>query len=152
MDREPMAIAHICLQCGTDLAHARPVREPHYGWRLVTCPRCGWHVVRRRHPVWSKWIWLRRIDWALTVMAVHLLIGLGMLAAALSMPPLVLLMIVTFRPGSSDWITGAAWLGAAFVSAAVATGAWLTVAFGHLRRVFGVRRSGPVGRCCCSCC
>jgi hypothetical protein len=50
-----MAKAHVCVQCGNNLAHIRAHREPHYGFALVICPQCGYSCVRRRHPLVAGW-------------------------------------------------------------------------------------------------
>ena len=68
-----MAIAHVCVHCGRDLARVRPQREPHYGLNLVRCPGCGAASVRRRHPVWHGWRTFRRLDFALTMIFLRFL-------------------------------------------------------------------------------
>lgn len=50
-----MALAHICYQCGVDLARVRAVRDPHYHLPLVCCPSCRLHQVRRKHPLSVRW-------------------------------------------------------------------------------------------------
>lgn len=51
-----MAISHICLGCGADLAGERASPEPHYGLWIVACPRCGRVAARR----WTRVLWQRR--------------------------------------------------------------------------------------------
>lgn len=46
-----MRISHVCLQCGEDLTRCRALLDSHYALPIVTCPKCGYAVVRRRHPV-----------------------------------------------------------------------------------------------------
>jgi hypothetical protein len=36
-----VAISHVCMGCGLDLARVRAAPDPHYGLPLVTCPRCA---------------------------------------------------------------------------------------------------------------
>ncbi len=50
-----MAIAHVCLHCGTTLTRVRPHRDPHYSLLLVVCPDCGQAWVRSRHPIQHRW-------------------------------------------------------------------------------------------------
>lgn len=63
-----MAIAHVCVQCGWDLARVRPRREPHYGLNIVRCPKCEHACVRRKHPLDAGWRRFRRADFALTLL------------------------------------------------------------------------------------
>ena len=44
-----MAIAHICHNCGTDLSHIHPMRDPHYELMIILCPNCGKGCVRIMH-------------------------------------------------------------------------------------------------------
>ena len=76
-----MAIAHVCLGCGVDLARVRARIEPIYRLPLVTCPRCGLHAVRRRHPIWHTYRTLLRIDAALTVLFIQTVLLVGLLIA-----------------------------------------------------------------------
>ena len=50
-----MPIAHVCQRCGEGLGRIRPQREPHYGLRVVRCPRCDWTCVRRKSPATESW-------------------------------------------------------------------------------------------------
>ncbi len=43
-----MAISHVCLSCGLDLARVRARLEPRYALPIVVCPDCGWAAVRRK--------------------------------------------------------------------------------------------------------
>lgn len=46
-----MPIAHVCHNCGIDLSHIRPVREPHYNLMIILCPDCGKGCVRINRPI-----------------------------------------------------------------------------------------------------
>lgn len=58
-----MAIAHVCLGCGHDLARMRTAAhpDPHYGLPLTVCPQCGRAEFRWRHPLVRGWRRARRI-------------------------------------------------------------------------------------------
>ena len=77
-----MAISHVCLGCGRDLARVRPVRDPAVGWPIVRCPACDRVSIRRRHPVGQLLRWLIRLDAALTGVVVRLLSGFVVAAGA----------------------------------------------------------------------
>lgn len=84
-----MVIAHICLQCGLDLARIRVSRDPHYGLPLVVCPRCSTACVRRRHLIEQGWRTTRRLIRSLLALGGQLLavviIGSAMSSAALGL-------------------------------------------------------------------
>ncbi len=46
-----MAISHVCLRCGFDLARSRALLDPFYRIPIVRCPRCQSVQVRRKHPL-----------------------------------------------------------------------------------------------------
>lgn len=50
-----MAISHICLSCGLDLARVRARLDPALRLPIVTCPECGGNSVRRRHVLVTAW-------------------------------------------------------------------------------------------------
>jgi hypothetical protein len=126
-----MAIAHVCPQCGHDLARRLPQREPQYGLRLVLCD-CGWASTRAIHPIWREWRWTVRF-----VPAALALIGQALAIIALA----------------TANVFAAAWLGRLWLDDDVAlavqeqrvwliwplvvvpliTGAWLRATFGHWR-------------------
>jgi hypothetical protein len=127
-----MAIAHICLACGWDLARVRVQTEPHYGLPIVICPRCDAVSVRRVHPIWKTWKTLRRIDWALTVLLAQIVLALGLTAAnlvgAVSLAAALHRLIGTGAGRDIWWFL----LVPTLVIAPI-TGAWLTAGFSHLK-------------------
>lgn len=138
-----MAIAHLCIRCGWDLARMRPVREPHYGLPVVTCPRCSRVTLRRRHPIWQRWHEFRRVDWSLTVVAIQviLLLTLGTIttfcipAVLLNAAPLIGSELFKGRRSDEHEIRLFAWLCFwVFGVLGPITGAWLSAGFSHLRR------------------
>jgi hypothetical protein len=129
-----MAIAHLCVNCGLDLARVNPRREPIYGLAIVSCPRCAVVAVRRLHPL-RKWLRLAiRLDAAL----VALLIQISLLVAltALWMHAVVGLasLLTTER-----WIDFAREQPGSLVADVLVipllVGAWLTAGLSHWRRV-----------------
>lgn len=133
MDRRLMAISHICLDCGTDLALVRAVREPIYRLSLVICPECGRAAVRERHPILAGWramIRLSRSIGALIVQLALLVIFLGSLTA-------VSVLVVEY-PG---WFLGGAspdpfiaWLPMLIViGPSVVLGVWIGATLPHWR-------------------
>lgn len=132
-----MAIAHICLQCGFDLARVRPVREPHYRLPIVTCPGCAAVVVRRVHPMSRGWKTFLRLDAVLRVLCVQLLflISLSTLTTVAS----ILIVHEQGLPARSAHAEELAWLYVlTFGVLAPITGAWLTAGFSHVRQHFAV--------------
>lgn len=129
-----MAIAHICLDCGWDLARVRPRMEPYYGLSIVRCPRCDGASVRRVHPLLKGWKSLRRVDWAMTILVVQIILASAATAATvLAVVSLVAAtgMVIADKAGSDI-----AWF--FFVPLAVVAplvGAWLTAGLGHHRRL-----------------
>ena len=73
-----MAISHVCLSCGLDLARVRALLEPHYALPVVVCPDCGWATVRRA-PQGGRSLY------RLLVSLLTLISQLGLLAAGLGM-------------------------------------------------------------------
>ncbi len=127
-----MAIAHVCNECGLDLARTRPVREPHYGLLLVTCPRCSRHCVRRRHPFVVWWRTLLRVDASITALGLQIVAAGGFAA-------LTFVSIATLAAVFADMLTDGTSRAALFVlilcivGLPIATGVWLGAAFTHLR-------------------
>ena len=125
-----MAISHVCLSCGLDLARVRALLESHYALPVVVCPDCGWAAVRRKHKGW-------RSLYHLLVSLLTLIAQLGMLAAGLG--GLVFISIEmgevladgTFGAVPGNEVIFRLAICAAF---AVALGTWLTAGFGHVRR------------------
>lgn len=127
-----MAIAHVCMECGWDLARVRVRQDPHYGLPLVICPRCTTACVRRRHPLWNGFDTLRRVDCVLTLLALQFgFIALFSFLTLLSTFALMMLLIEVpeFRADDVPWI-----LMMALLMLPIALGAWLTVAFHHHAR------------------
>src|SRR5262249_31403891 len=137
-----MALAHICLGCGLDLARQHPRKEPHYGLPLVVCPRCATACVRRRHPIVVRWRQFRRVDWALSILVVKMLWALATITAT-GFTMFGALMLMARWPQiehefTSGWKShlfalgmAAAW---AFVILPCIIGAWITAGLGHLTR------------------
>ncbi|MFG0259296.1 MAG: hypothetical protein ACF8LK_03000 [Phycisphaerales bacterium JB041] len=50
-----MARSHICLGCGTELAHLAAPPDRHYGLPVVVCPRCTLASVRRPFGGRARW-------------------------------------------------------------------------------------------------
>ncbi len=69
-----MAIAHVCLGCGADLARIHVVRDPHYRLPIVICPDCGEACVRRVDPILQRWSAFQPIALALCALFVQVLI------------------------------------------------------------------------------
>jgi hypothetical protein len=135
-----MAIAHVCLNCGRDLARVHPQREPHYGLALVTCPNCATACVRREHPVWRGWKNGRRSVFAIGVLAARLFISallslLNVLAIFMSLFLWAELQRVD-RGGTPQRIPPQAAIFLAFAYGLLAplTGVWLTAGFEHIAR------------------
>lgn len=125
-----MAISHVCLSCGLDLARVRALLEPRYALPVVVCPDCGRAAVRRKPRQ------LRSLQ-RLAVSLLTLIAQLGILAAGLG-----LLIAISIEMGNvlADGTFGALpgneiLLRFAVCAAfAVALGTWLTAGFGHARR------------------
>jgi len=56
-----MAISHVCLNCGRDLARVRASLDPAYRLPLVHCPTCPSVWVRRREPMAARFGAGRRV-------------------------------------------------------------------------------------------
>jgi hypothetical protein len=132
-----MAIAHVCLSCGFDLARIRARIEPIYRLPLVTCPRCGVHAVRRRHPIWRTYRTLLRVDAALTVLLVQFVLLVALLVAnvcgALAVGEVVDGAIQRRKLSEGE----IAILVAFGLIVPIATGTWLTAGLAHWRRFAG---------------
>ncbi len=129
-----MAISHLCLHCGIDLAHIRPRREPHYGLSIIRCPDCQTVSVRRRHPLWRFWSTLRRLDWALTVLVANACALTALLIAMVTGVIWFVSLSSTSLPGpdwsESDWIQA----GLLLIALPMLIGTWLTAGLSHWRR------------------
>ncbi len=130
-----MAIAHVCLGCGADLARTHVIRDPHYRLPLVICPGCGEACVRRVDPILQRWRAFQPAALALCALLVQLLI-VFLLAPATA---LVIDAVPDFLPVP---ITGNVFdlLDNQSISAMVVgvtlpvlTGVWMTAGLGHWR-------------------
>lgn len=131
-----MAIAHVCVKCGWDLARVRPQREPHYGLNLVRCPRCGAASVRRQHPIRAAWRKFRRFDFAMTLVFLRLVAvaTLTLLCAAGSVFTIALASELK-RTNGGPWPREAGlFLIIFYLITPTLLGAFLTAAFAHIAR------------------
>jgi hypothetical protein len=78
---EAMPISHVCTGCGVDLAHLSSEPEPHYGLRVIVCPKCRSASVRTREPLIAGWRSARRLAAAGTLALLHIGV-LGLLSVA----------------------------------------------------------------------
>lgn len=125
-----MPRSHHCGRCGDDLTRVRALREPVYGLPLVRCGACGLAVVRRRHPIERVVHGLRVADLALGLFATQLIAC----ALATALACICSAVASRFLPGSVRFDAESVRPAAAFcVLGAIAVGAWLGLAFTHLR-------------------
>lgn len=127
-----MSMAHICTGCGLDLARQRPVREPHYGLRLVTCSGCGTSSVRRRHPLDRAWRTTLRVANVVKALSARLLLLL-----------IFTLMTIWAARWTADrlervsveqlWDRHRLMVALSFIILPIMTGIWLSAAFTHWR-------------------
>jgi hypothetical protein len=128
-----MAISHLCISCGFDLARVRVRPDPCYALPIVVCPDCGDAAVRRRHPMQQAWRTVLRLKTSLIALAFQLAMLIGGGAAVVAVCVFV----------GDAWILGdlvspqreeliVAFF--AFGVLPVTLGAWLTAGLGHLRR------------------
>jgi len=129
-----MAISHLCISCGFDLARVRVRPDPFYALPIVICPDCGDAAVRRRHPMQQAWRTVLRLKTSLIALAFQLAMLIGGGAAVIATCVLV----------GDAWAVGdlafpqreeliVAFF--AFGVLPVALGAWLTAGLGHMRRL-----------------
>jgi hypothetical protein len=127
-----MAISHLCTSCGLDVARVRALREPLYGLPLVTCPRCGVHAVRRRHPLIARWRQILRLKTSVLVMLVQAALAVG----------LTLGTVGACIIWAQRWLGGGidvgderivAGMAVGFLCLPAALGLWLTAGLGHWR-------------------
>lgn len=145
-----MAISHICLTCGLDLARTRARLDAALKLPIVTCPECGRHAVRRRHPVvagWRRGLKTRQAMWTLIgqlALAFLLVFGVSSLSRTFAEvmiedeSTLVSVLRDSFRlesaPGQYDFFMIGPWPASIWLGASIAAGVWLGSAFGHWRR------------------
>jgi len=131
-----MAIAHVCVQCGRDLARVRPQREPHYGLNLLRCPTCGAASVRRVHPVQGGWRRFRRLDFVATMIFLRL-VGISTLTLFCALSSIFTIALASeLRLGGNERLPREAVIFAVMLFIIVPTllGAFLTAAFAHIPR------------------
>ena len=95
-----MAVAHVCISCGTSLTRIRPGLDPHYGLRVVVCPGCGTACVRRRDPLVAGWRRFREIHRSLRQVVFLPLAAWALLAGAIFGAALTLDLL---RALNSSW-------------------------------------------------
>ncbi len=128
-----MAIAHVCLECGLDLAQHRARIEPHYGLPLVTCSRCGRSEVRRRHPIQRRWRDIRRLTKSLLVAAAQVVVILLLAGFTIMSANMHAKLIDPRRIMLLDDI-GRAFAAIGLIMLPIVTGAWLGSALNHWPR------------------
>jgi hypothetical protein len=127
-----MAIAHLCLECGWDLARIRAVCEPHYRIWLVRCPHCARACVRQRHPLWRGWRKFLRLKASLLAMLGQTFVLLILTA--------INLLALSFSHQLRGWSAADAWeeyraqIILSFVVVPIVTGTWLTAGLRHCPR------------------
>jgi len=128
-----MAIAHICLGCGWDLARVRPVPDPRYALPLIVCPRCQKATTRARHPIWIAFRKFRRLD--LTITALGIQIAMAILLTIFT-PFSSLAMVVGINGAQRGAYDSDLWWYYFWPLAVIGplTGAWLTAGFPHITR------------------
>jgi hypothetical protein len=129
-----MAIAHVCLGCGYDLARVRPQREPHYRLPLIACPRCGTHCVRVDHPILVRWRNAKRVLLSLAVLLAQAAMATGL---AMLTPTVVVVTLRALANLPIEWERRAIALtliGASITGLGLLTGAWTRAAFAHLNQ------------------
>jgi hypothetical protein len=127
-----MAIAHICLSCGRDLARVRPTREPHYGLNMIVCPGCGGRSVRRRRAPEADGRSFRRASRALAMLLARLLVTLLLTLLNMLVVFMCLALWSEIRHHRSMPIGAGLFLGLAFGVLAPLTGVWLRAALEHI--------------------
>ncbi|MCH8314900.1 MAG: hypothetical protein IIA64_02910 [Planctomycetes bacterium] len=130
-----MAIAHICLGCGADLARIHVIRDPHYRLPIVTCPGCGEVCVRRVDPILQRWRTFQPAAAALCILLVQVLIVLSLApATALVIDVVPDILPVPISGNVFDLLydqsIAAMVVG---VTLPVLTGVWMTTGLGHWR-------------------
>jgi hypothetical protein len=148
-----MAISHICLRCGMDLARVRAVPDPHYRLPVAVCPGCGGVTVRRPDAIVMGYRRARRLFSALLALGAQAVVGAGLLTAQASitygivrecrdmqaaMPDLLAAML---GRGGNERLT--VWIHESdglmvlimWTCMCVGAGLWLTAGLAHLSRI-----------------
>lgn len=129
-----MAMSHICLTCGLDLARVRPFHDSHYGLPLIVCPQCGTATARRKHPLVVCWRRFCRVIRALLAVALQLLTLGGLTALTMVFCIIAAHDVIRGRlPGPDDSVGRPIVLGLVALLS-VGIGAWLTIGLAHWRR------------------
>jgi len=144
-----MAVSHICLSCGMDLARVRAAREPHYDLPLVVCPECSAAVVRRKEVVTAAWRRALRAAAAVRAMLLRLILSALLMGASVGLVFFLELEAESDRgfimevpgdllTGNSRWNSGEDWsFAAAFFMAwalvQTGVGILLSVGLAHWR-------------------
>ncbi len=130
-----MAIAHVCLGCGADLARIHVIRDPHYRLPIVTCPGCRHACVRRVDPILQRWRAFQPAAAALCALFAQLLIVLFLAAAtALVVHVVPGLLPVPISGNVFDLLDNQSISTIVVgVTLPVLTGIWMTAGLGHWR-------------------
>jgi hypothetical protein len=131
-----MAISHACLNCGTDLATVRAVREPHYGLPLVICPCCGSAAVRRRHVIQQRWRGFLQVMRSLIAMLGQLAALILCIGAVITLCILIQKETRWFLGGASTEPIAACLPAVMVIVVAVLAGVWLTAGLAHWKRLW----------------
>jgi DNA-directed RNA polymerase subunit RPC12/RpoP len=126
-----MAISHLCITCGADLARVRARREEHYGLPLVLCPRCGTAAVRRQRPL-GRWWATRRLGISLAALLAQLALLTGFIWLTIFVCIELGREIALGRLGI-DQPEKTIILALAFGLLPIALGTWLTAGLRHWR-------------------
>lgn len=130
-----MAIAHVCLACGADLARIRVIRDPHYGLPIVTCPGCRQACVRRVDPILQRWRAFQPTAAALCALLVQLLVMFSLATAtALVVDAVPDLFPVRISGNVFDLLYDQSFAALVVgVTLPVLTGVWMATGLGHWR-------------------
>ncbi|MHC4413652.1 MAG: hypothetical protein ACYS0G_00055 [Planctomycetota bacterium] len=128
-----MAISHVCLTCGFDLARARVRPEPHYALPVALCPGCGEAAVRRMHPGQRGWRSLLRLKTSLVALILQLSLLLALSGSVTA---------VCVQTGDA-WFRGiivsekemVILVFLAFGLVPISLGVWLSAGLSHTRRL-----------------
>ena len=130
-----MAIAHVCLGCGADLARIHVIRDPHYRLPIVTCPGCGEACVRRVDPILQRWRTFQRLAAALCTLFVQVLIVLSLApVTALVVDAVPDILPVRISGNVFDLLYDQSFgVMVVGLTLPVLTGIWMTTGLGHWR-------------------
>ena len=130
-----MAIAHVCLGCGADLARTHVIRDPHYRLPIVICPGCGEACVRRVDPILQRWRAFQLLAAALCALLVQVLIVFLLApATALVIDAVPDLLPVRIPGNVFDLLYNQSFAAMVVgVTLPVLTGVWMATGLGHWR-------------------